>query len=89
MADAEKKIDEATLRSALAANLKSLLESRGLTQNKLAKQLGVSAATIGSIYHATKTPSIWLVARIASALRVSVDELVGLKKRGRRPRKVA
>lgn len=78
---AEKIIDEAALRALLAANLKRLLAERGITQNRLAKTLGVSAATIGSIYHATKTPSVLLVAKLAAFFGVTIDELVGVRKR--------
>lgn len=50
----------------------------GLSQAKLGKELGLSAATIGYYENGDRLPDIEIAARIATYFHVSVDYLLGL-----------
>lgn len=89
MAVAEKIIPEAVLRANLAANLKRLLDQREISQNALAKAVGVTADTIGAIFHQRHTPNVAIVAAVAVVLGSTVDAMIGFPKPGRKPRKAA
>lgn len=58
-------------------NMRDLRKSRGLTMKDLGRIVGVSESTI-SLYETGKhEPDIITMGRIADALGVSVDELIG------------
>ena len=61
----------------LAQNIRRLREKRGYRE-KLARLADIANATLVNIESgAAKEPTITTVAKIASALNVSIDELVG------------
>ena len=61
----------------LAQNIRRLREKRGYRE-KLARLADIANATLVKIESgAAKEPTITTVAKIASALNVSIDELVG------------
>jgi transcriptional regulator with XRE-family HTH domain len=65
----------------LADNIKRLRKKKGLTQEKLARMADIANNTLVKIEMGmAKEPTITTVIKIADALEVSVDELVGRKK---------
>ena len=58
--------------------LKSLMESRGISQKWLADEAHTTEATISRYVNGIHQPNINLVIDIAKALDVSVDYLIGL-----------
>ena len=59
-----------------ASNLKFLREKQGLSQNKLAEKVGVNQTTIARLETEEIKPSIDNVEQIASALNVSLPDLL-------------
>ena len=68
----------------LAQNIRKLRLKKGLSQEKLSRLADIANATLVKIESgAAKEPTITTVAKIASALNVSIDELVGrIKNKG-------
>lgn len=68
----------------LAQNIRKLRLKNELSQEKLARLADIANATLVKIESgAAKEPTITTVAKIASALNVSIDELVGrIKNKG-------
>jgi transcriptional regulator with XRE-family HTH domain len=68
----------------LAQNIRKLRLKKGLSQEKLSRLADIANATLVKIESGTaKEPTITTVAKIASALNVSIDELVGrIKNKG-------
>lgn len=66
----------------LAAALKALRERRGLTQERVAHEAGVTVGTLSKIETATAAPSWATVRRIAGALGVTLTDLVAAIERG-------
>lgn len=61
----------------LGVMLKRVRESRGLTQEQLARKVGVSDAYISMLESGAKqNPSLPLLKRLAKALKVKVGELL-------------
>jgi transcriptional regulator with XRE-family HTH domain len=61
----------------LAENIKRLRKKKGLSQEKLARLADISNNTLIKIeQEVAKEPTITTVTKIASALGVSIDELV-------------
>jgi XRE family transcriptional regulator, regulator of sulfur utilization len=60
----------------LAANLKRLRKTAGLTQQALADAAHIPRATLASMEQATSNPGLDSVMAVASALSVNLDELV-------------
>ena len=60
-----------------AGNIRKILQDMGLTQASLAKQSGLSPALIYKYYHGKAQPSLANAAKIAKALRISVEVLSG------------
>lgn len=58
-------------------NLRSLRQSRGLTQAQLAESLGISASTIGMYEQGRREPDNATLAKICALLRVSTDCVLG------------
>lgn len=68
----------------LAANIKRLRLKKGFSQEKLARLSDISNNTLIKIEQGiAKEPTITTVTKIANALEVSIDELVGRKGKGR------
>lgn len=60
----------------LVMRLKRLREERGLTQERLAKQSGVSHGYLARLEIGMHDPSLSTLAKLAKALKVTVAELV-------------
>ncbi len=61
----------------LAQNIRKLRLKKGLSQEKLARLADIANATLVKIESgAAKEPTITTVSKLASALGVSIDELV-------------
>ena len=65
---------------ALAYNMMILHKKKGLSQAELGKMIGRSGDVIGRYERGDISPSIEAVAKIADALEVSVDYLIGKTK---------
>ena len=64
----------------LAENIRKLRIKKGLSQEKLARLADISNNTLIKIeIGMAKEPTITTVTKIANALEVSIDELVGRK----------
>lgn len=61
-------VDEQLRRLEIARKIKALRETRGLTQEELARQAGANQATIARIEGGRAVPKLDLLARIAAAL---------------------
>lgn len=65
----------------LAENIKKIRKKKGLTQEKLARLADISNNTLVKIEMGmAKEPTITTITKIADALKVSIDELVGRKR---------
>ena len=60
----------------LARNLKGLREARGATQVQLAKLAGIPRATWAHLESGASNPTLTVLHRVASALQVTLEELV-------------
>jgi transcriptional regulator with XRE-family HTH domain len=65
------------IQTALAANVQALREMRSLTQAELGKRAGIAAASISHFETGQRAPSLESLVRLADALDVSVDVLLG------------
>lgn len=63
--------------SNLANNIKQLREGRGLTQAQLSKQAGVPRPTWANLESGAANPTLSVLIKVANALSVSLEELVG------------
>ena len=59
------------------SRLKVVREEKGLKREDIAKQIGTSAAIIGRYERNERTPSVDIAKKIAEAMDVSLDYLVG------------
>ena len=62
---------------ALSANLKTLRELRNLTQSELGNRAGMGAASVSHFETGQRAPSLESLVKLADALEVSVDTLLG------------
>ncbi len=60
----------------VARNIKSLREIRGWTQQRLADLSGVPRATWAHLESGSANPTLSVMVKVASALQVSMDELI-------------
>ena len=60
----------------LGKNLVRILGERGITQRKLASEVGATEMFISYVVNGYKCPSLTLTLKIADFLKVSLDELV-------------
>ncbi len=66
----------------LAPNIRKLRQKKGLSQEKLARLADISTVTLVKIEAGVaKEPTITTVTKIADALKISIDELVGRAKK--------
>ncbi len=66
----------------LAQNIRKLRQGKELSQEKLARLADISTVTLVKIEAGiAKEPTITTVTKIADALGVSIDELVGRKQK--------
>ncbi|MEZ4235512.1 MAG: XRE family transcriptional regulator [Myxococcota bacterium] len=70
--------DATTARVAdnLARNLRALRDAQGLTQNQLASRAGIPRATLAHLETGAGNPTLLVLVRIASALNVTIEELI-------------
>lgn len=57
--------------------IKKLLKGKGMTQKTLARKIGISVTYLSEIENGKSKPSLKLLARIAAALNVSINDLLG------------
>lgn len=62
----------------MGQKIRLLRKTQGLTQAKLAEQVGVSASFLGHIERGSRVASLETLASISRVLDVSVDYLLGL-----------
>jgi transcriptional regulator with XRE-family HTH domain len=72
------KSDTKTLKE-FGARLRAIRTDRGLTQVELAEQVGVIQVIISDYERGVLRPYHDMIARFARTLKVSADELLGLK----------
>jgi transcriptional regulator with XRE-family HTH domain len=60
----------------LAANLRHLREARGLTQQQLAALAGLPRSTVAQIETGAGNPTLAVLARLGSSLRLGIEELL-------------
>ena len=58
------------------ANLATILQEQGMTQNELAKATGLSSSRISDYIHGYSAPSIFAVINMAYALGISISEFI-------------
>jgi len=68
---------ETSSSEAIRANLKAFRELRGLSQAKLGRLAGIGPASVSHFETGQRVPTVESVVRLADALRVSVDALLG------------
>jgi XRE family transcriptional regulator, regulator of sulfur utilization len=81
MADNLSPVD-AELGARLAKNMKQLREARGLTQQQMAKLSGLPRATWAHLESGEANPTLTVVHRAASALQVTIEELISAPRAG-------
>ena len=64
-----------TLPQRLAANVRQLRETRGLTQEQMARLAGIPRATWGHVESGGGNPTLSVLDKVASALQVPIEEL--------------
>ncbi|MEZ4472211.1 MAG: XRE family transcriptional regulator [bacterium] len=69
-------MDPTTLADHLATNLRALRAASGLTQAQLAARAEVPRSTLANLEVGGGNPTLQLLARLALALRVTIEELV-------------
>jgi transcriptional regulator with XRE-family HTH domain len=67
------------IKGTVRTALQSLMAERGLSQNQLARDSGVTQSTISRILAEANEPTFPVAAQIASALGVSLDAFAGKK----------
>jgi XRE family transcriptional regulator, regulator of sulfur utilization len=63
--------------SNLASNIRLLRETRGLTQQQLAKLSGIPRPTLANLESGSANPTLAVLVRVAAALQLRVEELIG------------
>lgn len=63
------------LSERLAANLRQLRESRGSTQEQMARLAGIPRATWGHLETGSANPTLHVLDKVATALQVPIEEL--------------
>ena len=69
---------EALTRRAVPVRLKELLEERGLNPNRLAELAHMTPSTVYGSVNGKTTPTLVNLIALASALGVTVDQLLGV-----------
>jgi transcriptional regulator with XRE-family HTH domain len=64
------------IRHRLAANLRALRSERGLSQEALAFEVGLHRTYVSDIERGARNPTILVVERLASALKVTPGRLL-------------
>ena len=61
----------------LAGNVRQLRDRRGLTQQQLALLSDIPRPTLASLESGAANPTLSVLTRVAAALQVSIEELIG------------
>ncbi len=61
----------------LAENLRQLRETRGFTQEQMARLSGVPRPTWATLESGSANPTLSVLIRVAAALQISIEELIG------------
>jgi transcriptional regulator with XRE-family HTH domain len=61
----------------LASNIRTLRETRGLTQQQMAKLSGVPRPTWANLESGAANPTLNVLVRVANALQIRLEELIG------------
>jgi transcriptional regulator with XRE-family HTH domain len=77
MADGHPLVMANDASANLGNNIKQLREARGLTQAQLSKQAGVPRPTWANLESGVANPTLSVLIKVANALSVSLEELVG------------
>lgn len=64
-------------RANLAANVRALREGRGHSQQRIAELSGIPRPTWASLESGSANPTLSVLTRVADALQVSIEELIG------------
>jgi len=64
-------------RANLAANVRRLRETRGLSQQRMAQLSGIPRPTWASLESGSANPTLAVLSRAAATLQVSIEELIG------------
>ena len=68
---------ESKQNNKLGIKIKSLRQKAGLSQDELARKSDVTYTTLTKVETGViKSPSVFVVAKIAKALKISVDDLI-------------
>lgn len=65
-----------------ADNLRRIMSDRGMTQAELGKAVGISQGNVSMYVTGRREPRATCVMRIATALGVSADDLLGVRRDG-------
>lgn len=65
-----------------AGNLRRIMSDRGMTQAELGKTVGISQGNVSMYVTGRREPRATYVMRIATALGVSADDLLGVIRDG-------
>lgn len=68
--------------SDFAANLRRIMRDRGMTQVELGRMVGISQGNVSMYVTGSREPRATCIMRIATALGVTTDELLGVKRNG-------
>ncbi|MGE0549386.1 MAG: helix-turn-helix domain-containing protein [Kofleriaceae bacterium] len=68
----------------LASNIKAIREARGLSQQQIAKTAGIPRATWTHLESGSANPTLAVLIKVANALQVRLDELLGSPRPGAR-----
>ena len=63
--------------SNLANNIRTLRETRGLTQQQMAKLTGIPRPTWANLESGAANPTLSVLVRVAAALQIRIEELIG------------
>ena len=69
------KNEQKSLRKAIGYKLQLMRDEKSLSQSELSEMTGISASYISVIERGEKSVSFFYIARLASALQASLDEL--------------
>lgn len=68
------------MKQIFADNLKSLRQSKGLTQTQLAKRLGINKSIISAYENQLRFPSVDVLVKLSLEFNISIDYLLGMPK---------
>lgn len=71
-----KTIKKGRAKMNVAKNLKTYRKKAGLTQAELAKKINITQPMIAHIERGAKSPTIFLAEEIATALDISLNDLI-------------